>query len=353
MRKLATGSPFTLTTLMIRNLPKKITEWDVAAELCEAIPGVAFDFVYMPQGAYGTCAGFAFVNFSDIAAARAAHVRLEGHLWARATGELRPLSVKIAHVQGFAQNLRHLKRGEMHKPGFRPPLVFVGGNQIPFELALEVFVPEAPSCVASTSPSRSGAHLVKPLSLPSHPVEVAGTVLDHNGGAFGDTDSEASTASSARGAGAPCGGAILHVHEIWFASMGMSSRVFKACSAHALRTLDSGGTGVVAFSCAPRRSLRAPTEKSAGHRTRAGSYAAPRSGAPRSQTVVATSSGPPSELDSSHAAQTGPPMAFRAFLHSEWLRRFCVRLGPMFADIFRPVAACAGRAELNIVIFSR
>eukprot|EP00428_Durinskia_dybowskii_P028710 CAMPEP_0170245128 /NCGR_PEP_ID=MMETSP0116_2-20130129/22347_1 /TAXON_ID=400756 /ORGANISM="Durinskia baltica, Strain CSIRO CS-38" /LENGTH=209 /DNA_ID=CAMNT_0010495997 /DNA_START=35 /DNA_END=664 /DNA_ORIENTATION=- len=198
MTRLATGSPLTLTTLMLRNLPKKVAEWDVVAELCEAVPGVPFDLVYVPQGVDGaTRAGYAFVNFSDTAAARAAHARLDGHLWSRASGVWRPLSVKIAHVQGLAQNLSHLRRGEMHKPGFQPPLVFVGGNLVPFDFALEVFSPET---VVGRPRTHSGAHLVEPARSPppGFVADAAGSAKDLTDAALVDACSEASTASSDR-----------------------------------------------------------------------------------------------------------------------------------------------------------
>eukprot|EP00428_Durinskia_dybowskii_P022850 CAMPEP_0170238878 /NCGR_PEP_ID=MMETSP0116_2-20130129/19196_1 /TAXON_ID=400756 /ORGANISM="Durinskia baltica, Strain CSIRO CS-38" /LENGTH=207 /DNA_ID=CAMNT_0010489695 /DNA_START=65 /DNA_END=688 /DNA_ORIENTATION=+ len=195
MTKLATGSPFTLTTLMLRNLPRMAGEWDVVAELREAVPEVSFDFVYVPQGIGGAPrAGFAFVSFSDTAAARAAFARLDGHLWGRATGVSRPVRVKIAHVQGLVQNLRYLKRCEMHKDGFRPPLVFVEGTPISFELALEVFCPEAHARDRAYPSTWRGDVFTEPSF---HNVEAAGTVEDPTCDAAGDMCSEASTASSA------------------------------------------------------------------------------------------------------------------------------------------------------------
>merc|ERR1719460_2697826 len=96
-----------VTTLMVRNLPRNITQLDLINELNQAGFEATYDFVYMPQSfSVSENVGFAFVNFINPSKAGA----LVG-LWHRqrrfgATAKQAALNISPADIQGLAANLK-------------------------------------------------------------------------------------------------------------------------------------------------------------------------------------------------------------------------------------------------------
>jgi len=120
------------TTLMIRNLPNRMSRDELIAELHELGFAGAFDFVYVPldscrrsrhrrHGLRKGCSnvGYAFVNFVDTEwAARCASIFQDRGF----RGSRKTASVSIAHFQGSAvTSTRTRQRG-------RGPVVLASGN---------------------------------------------------------------------------------------------------------------------------------------------------------------------------------------------------------------------------------
>lgn len=124
------------TTLMIRNLPRRFTAWDLVAELELYMRRSAFNFVYVPWDRKNSNnMGYAFVNFTETNSAALAYSSMEGQEW-RLGARARLMKLVPAHVQGLAQNLgRYAEQGEAPDAGHFP-LVFLDGSPVLLEEAL-------------------------------------------------------------------------------------------------------------------------------------------------------------------------------------------------------------------------
>lgn len=124
-----------ITTIMLRNVPKKYTAWDLVYELERYAARTSFDFVYTPWDKHSvTNMSCAFVNFvrSDVASLVAS--RMDGMPWACAPNRL--VKIKPAHVQGLFVNLQRFHsevavRGVVNDS--HVPLVFERSIPIPWD----------------------------------------------------------------------------------------------------------------------------------------------------------------------------------------------------------------------------
>jgi len=95
-----------ITTLMIRNLPKAVSQQELLAELDRSGFGGLYDFCYLPWPfSSSESKGFGFVNFTSEAAARAFTASWHGQHrfpWHISGGGL---SISPASMQGFARNV--------------------------------------------------------------------------------------------------------------------------------------------------------------------------------------------------------------------------------------------------------
>lgn len=108
------------TTLMIRNLPVRLTRSMLLKELDEFGLAGKYDFLYLPIDRFTKLnVGYAFVNFGDPAVASIAMTKLEGHVFTRHFGMKKIVQVTPAHIQGFQLNLDHSR--ETAKLSDSPP----------------------------------------------------------------------------------------------------------------------------------------------------------------------------------------------------------------------------------------
>lgn len=130
------------TTIMMRNLPKRYTAWDMVYELERFVARSSFDFVYVPWDRSSvTNMSCAFVNFTSGDVARQAIGLMDGTPWVGAPG--RVAKIRPAHVQGLAVNLQRFQMQVASKGAVNAdhaPLVFDRGTCIPWERALECLV---------------------------------------------------------------------------------------------------------------------------------------------------------------------------------------------------------------------
>jgi len=144
------------TTLMIRNLPHDLTQMDLIAELDENGFEQAYDFLYMPSNfCSGRGKGYAFINFTQQAAAR--QFVAEWHKGVRfgAGRDRGGLSISAAAVQGREANIKKWDVPRMRRvknPNFRPliavtnadggPSMLVPTSLVDTEMALSAEVPQ-------------------------------------------------------------------------------------------------------------------------------------------------------------------------------------------------------------------
>merc|ERR1719507_2532145 len=112
------------TTLMIRNLPHDLTQMDLIAELDENGFEGAYDFLYMPSNfCSGRGKGYAFVNFTQQAAAHRFVSEWHKGLRFGAGRDRGGLSISAAAVQGREANIKKWDVPRMRRvknPNFRP-----------------------------------------------------------------------------------------------------------------------------------------------------------------------------------------------------------------------------------------
>lgn len=144
------------TTLMIRNLPHDLTQMDLIAEMDDNGFEGTYDFLYMPSNfSSGRGKGYAFVNFTEEAAAR--RFVSEWHKGVRfgAGRDRGGLSISAAAVQGREANIKKWDVPRMRRvknPNFRPliavknadggPSVLVPSSLVDTEVAVSAEVPQ-------------------------------------------------------------------------------------------------------------------------------------------------------------------------------------------------------------------
>jgi hypothetical protein len=100
------------TTMMIRNIPNRYSQWDIIRELDSLGFEGQIDFFYAPtdMGTMGNV-GYAFVNFVDHHWATKCQEIVNGYEFARLQkAELKKSTVTVAHLQGFEANVAHYQK---------------------------------------------------------------------------------------------------------------------------------------------------------------------------------------------------------------------------------------------------
>lgn len=138
-----------VTTLMIRNLPRKFTAWDLVAELEFYMPRSSFDFVYVPWDKKNSNnVGYGFVNFVDVDSSAHARASLDGREW-RTGARARVIRLLPALMQGLQENLCRFVEAREHRDEGHVPLVFLGGVLVSVDMAMRSpSVAEGPSAGA-------------------------------------------------------------------------------------------------------------------------------------------------------------------------------------------------------------
>jgi len=122
------------TTLMIRNIPSKLSQQELVMELKDLGFAGTFDFLYIPMDKNTSAnVGYAFVNFVEPASANKCMERFQNHCFTRCRrGSARVASVSVAHLQGLEKNLQHYENSavNMSKQTKRRPLVLTSIGKI-------------------------------------------------------------------------------------------------------------------------------------------------------------------------------------------------------------------------------
>lgn len=109
-----------VTTVMIRNIPNRIGQRELVAELEDAGFQGCFDFLYLPLD-LGTMSnvGFGFVNFTHPTHALRCMQELPKHHFKRQRKTGKAVAVVPAHMQGLEANLRHYEKAAVNTSRLR------------------------------------------------------------------------------------------------------------------------------------------------------------------------------------------------------------------------------------------
>jgi len=114
-----------VTTVMVRQIPRKYPQWLLVEEVNRRGFAGLFDFIYLPfDFKKGANVGYGFLNFIDTKYARAFRDTFDGnYLEPNPTNKGKPLHVHPASVQGYDANYQHFaqtKTGQKQDPQFSP-----------------------------------------------------------------------------------------------------------------------------------------------------------------------------------------------------------------------------------------
>jgi len=117
-----------ITTLMIRHIPCRITQQQLASTIDEFGFEGKYDLLYLPTGSSSPTSnlGYGFVNFREEVDAAAFWAAFDGHRFA-GTDSKKTCAVKPAHVQGFVANVRDIRNALARHPSRRP---FIAEDQM-------------------------------------------------------------------------------------------------------------------------------------------------------------------------------------------------------------------------------
>jgi len=129
-----------VTTLMIRNVPRKYTEDGLICELEDYISQDSYNFLYLPwDHRRSSNVGYAFVNFIDGATALSMMRLVDGRPW-RLTQSGKDIKIVPAHVQGLAKNLAHyMDKVVIEEYHAHSPRITHNGQHISFQQAVELY----------------------------------------------------------------------------------------------------------------------------------------------------------------------------------------------------------------------
>jgi RNA recognition motif-containing protein len=110
------------TTVMIRNVPCKLSQDELIAEV--SLVSKSFNFLYLPSSkkAVGNL-GYAFVNFTDNAECVKFLENFADHIFESAPRSKKRALVAYATLQGFKENVRFFKRSRVGKSENGPFIV--------------------------------------------------------------------------------------------------------------------------------------------------------------------------------------------------------------------------------------
>uniref|UniRef100_A0A7S0BC17 RRM domain-containing protein n=1 Tax=Pyrodinium bahamense TaxID=73915 RepID=A0A7S0BC17_9DINO len=129
-----------VTTMMIRNVPRKYSEEALMYELQVCVSPGSYNFVYLPWDARRSSnVGYAFVNFLDASTAQMFCQRLDGKPW-RLVQCPKEIRIVPAHVQGIALNLVHyIGSSVIENCHAHAPMVVHNGKRISFKEAVDMY----------------------------------------------------------------------------------------------------------------------------------------------------------------------------------------------------------------------
>lgn len=114
-----------VTTVMVRQIPRKYPQWMLVEEVNRRGFSGLFDFIYLPfDFKKGANVGYGFLNFIETKYARAFRDTFDGnYLESNPTTKGKPLHVHPASVQGYDANYQHFaqtKTGQKQDPQYSP-----------------------------------------------------------------------------------------------------------------------------------------------------------------------------------------------------------------------------------------
>jgi hypothetical protein len=109
--------PTNITTVMIRNIPRKCTQRMLVADICAAGFGETVDFVYLPVDvSVAKNLGYAFVNFTHSDFSQSFREVFHKNHLSCMRGSRTGLSVSPAVIQGFQANVENvMKNASVHR----------------------------------------------------------------------------------------------------------------------------------------------------------------------------------------------------------------------------------------------
>lgn len=128
------------TTLMISNIPCRISQTKVMEAVNRLGFGGKYDFLYVPTGgrtgrSRSVNLGYGFINFTRSSDCFRFALRFDGYRFQGTSGQ-RPCTIRLAETQGLFGNIRRLSRTLACNPlGHREisPIIFLaGGRQVSF-----------------------------------------------------------------------------------------------------------------------------------------------------------------------------------------------------------------------------
>jgi len=136
------ADPSDVTTLMIRNVPRRYSEEALALELQAFMGPRSYNFLYLPWDTRRSSnVGFAFINFCSAPVAAKAFEMMNGARW-RLLETNKVITVMAAHLQGLAMNLAHYSGTCVAEEGrLHAPIVLINGSRISFRDAVQQFCP--------------------------------------------------------------------------------------------------------------------------------------------------------------------------------------------------------------------
>lgn len=178
-----------ITTMMIRNVPRKYTSAVLTHELQETLPSVSFNFVYLPwDSKASTNLGYGFVNFVTSEAAFDAQAFLDGKTWGLVKSN-KTIRMVPANRQGLVDNVRQYLCNTSHTEKKFRPVVILDDKEMDIHDAAEIllgasFVPPQPAAdpAATAAAQSSTAQPSKPCL--SRPDAVAPVPLKSAPGSF-------------------------------------------------------------------------------------------------------------------------------------------------------------------------
>jgi len=126
-----------ITTLMIRNVPRRYTGAAILLELETFVEPGGYNFVYLPWDAHRSANnGYAFVNLISAQVAMKTSQKMNGACW-HYVHSSKVITTMAAHLQGLEMNLVHYAGTHaVAQDDLHAPMVFANGSRIPFQEAV-------------------------------------------------------------------------------------------------------------------------------------------------------------------------------------------------------------------------
>jgi len=146
------GSTVEVTTLIIRNVPRRYTSTAILIELETFVKSGDYNMVYLPlDNSRASNCGYAFVNFVSAEIAARASQKMNGGHW-HCVCSNKVIRIVPAHVQGLPAYLANFAGTcAAEDCNLHAPMVFVNGSRITFQYAVNIIGPLELQLKGSTS----------------------------------------------------------------------------------------------------------------------------------------------------------------------------------------------------------